>query len=103
MALQFGEKNPGMARVMVGDALVNEHDRLAARMSQLFERLESALRQSYKALADARGSQTPTVDAQAGASLAISVLLGRLHRFARSDFKRLPTEYLDATVRQLLS
>ena len=103
MALQFGEKNPGMARVMVGDALVNEHDRLVARMNQLFERLESLLRQSYKALADARGSQTPTVDAQAGASLAVSVLLGRLHRFTRSDFKRLPTEYLDATVRQLLS
>jgi len=103
MALQFGEKNPGMARVMVGDALVNEHDRLVARMNQLFERLESLLRQSYKALADVRGSQAPTVDAQAGASLAVSVLLGRLHRFTRSDFKRLPTEYLDATVRQLLS
>jgi len=103
MVLQFAEKNPGMARVMVGDALVNEHDRLVQRMNQAFERMESLLRQSYKALAEARGSQTPTVDAQAGASLAISMLLGRLHRFARSDFKRLPTEYLDATVRQLLT
>jgi TetR/AcrR family transcriptional regulator len=103
MALQFGEKNPGMARVMVGDALVFENDRLATRMNQAFERLESLLRQSYKALADARASQTPTVDAQAGASLAISVLLGRLHRFARTDFKRLPTEHLDAVLRQLLA
>ncbi|MES2088693.1 MAG: nucleoid occlusion factor SlmA [Pseudomonadota bacterium] len=103
MALQFGEKNPGMARVMVGDALVFENDRLATRMNQAFERLESLLRQSYKALADARGSHTPTVDAQAGASLAISVLLGRLHRFTRTGFKRLPTEHLDAMLGQLLT
>ncbi|MDE2402868.1 MAG: nucleoid occlusion factor SlmA [Burkholderiales bacterium] len=103
MILQFGEKNPGMARVMVGDALVFEHERLITRMNQAFERLESLLRQSFKALADVRGSQTPTVDAQAGASLTISVLLGRLHRFARTDFKRRPTEHLDATVRQLLA
>ncbi len=103
MALQFGEKNPGMARVMVGDALVFENDRLATRMNQAFERLESLLRQSYKALAEARGSQTPTVDAQAGASLAVSVLLGRLHRFTRTGFKRLPTEHLDVMLGQLLA
>ncbi len=103
MVLQFGEKNPGMARVMVGDALVFENDRLATRMNQAFERLESLLRQSYKALAEARGSQTPTVDAQAGASLAVSVLLGRLHRFTRTGFKRLPTEHLDVMLGQLLA
>jgi len=103
MVLQFGEKNPGMCRVMVGDALQLEHDRLSARMNQGFDRLESLLRQSYKALADARGSQTPTVNAQAGASLATSVLLGRLQRFTRSGFKRMPTEHLDATLGQLLA
>lgn len=103
MALQFGEKNPGMTRVMVGDALVFEHDRLGIRINQAFDRLESLLRQSYKALADQRGSPTPTVDAQAGASLAVSALLGRLQRYARTGFKRLPTEHLDATLRQLLA
>ena len=103
MALQFGEKNPGMARVMAGDALVFENDRLAARMNQAFDRLESLLRQSYKALADARGLPTPTVAAQAGASLAISVLQGRLHRFARTGFKRLPTEHLEVALGQLLA
>ncbi|RZL11280.1 MAG: nucleoid occlusion factor SlmA [Rubrivivax sp.] len=103
MALQFGEKNPGMARVMAGDALVLEHDRLGARVNQAFDRLESLLRQSYKALAEQRGSSTPTVDAQAGASLAVSVLLGRFQRYARTGFKRLPTEHLDATLRQLLA
>ncbi|RZI85746.1 MAG: nucleoid occlusion factor SlmA [Rubrivivax sp.] len=103
LVLQFAEKNPGMARVMVGDALVFEHDRLVARMNQAFERLESLLRQAYKALAEARGSQTPTADSHAGASLATSLLLGRLHRFTRTGFKRLPTEHLDAALRQLLA
>lgn len=102
MALQFAQKNPGMCRVMVGDALVFEHERLTVRMNQCWDRLESLLRQSYKALADARGSQSPTVEAQAGASLAISVLLGRMQRFDRSGFKRLPTEHLDGVLQQLL-
>jgi TetR/AcrR family transcriptional regulator len=103
LVLQFAEKNPGMARVMVGDALVFEHDRLVVRMNQAFDRLESLLRQSYKVRAEARGSATPTVDGQAGASLGISVVLGRLHRFTRTGFKRLPTEHLDAALRQLLA
>ena len=62
--LQFGEKNPGMTRVMVGDALVFENERLLARMNQFFDRIESQLRQSLRAAADAAGSATPTVDAQ---------------------------------------
>jgi TetR/AcrR family transcriptional regulator len=103
VVLQFGEKNPGMTRVMVGDALVYENERLIQRMNQCFERLESLLRQSYKALVEQRGSAQPTVDAQAQASLAISMVLGRLHRFARTGFKRLPTEHLDIALRQLLA
>ena len=102
LVLQFAQKNPGMCRVMVGDALILEHERLSARINQLWDRLESLLRQSHKAMAEARGSLTPTVDAQAGASLAVSVLLGRLQRFVRTGFQRLPTEYLDASVQQLL-
>ncbi|MBV9890779.1 MAG: nucleoid occlusion factor SlmA, partial [Rhizobacter sp.] len=57
--LQFGEKNPGMTRVMVGDALVFENDRLTARMNQFFERIESQLRQSLRQRAEAGGSTTP--------------------------------------------
>ena len=102
LVLQFAQKNPGMCRVMVGDALILEHERLSARINQLWDRLESLLRQSHKAMAEARGSLTPTVDAQAGASLAVSVLLGRLQRFVRTGFQRLPTEHLDASVQQLL-
>jgi TetR/AcrR family transcriptional regulator len=97
--LQFGEKNPGMTRVMVGDALVFENDRLTARMNQFFERIESQLRQSLRQIAEGSGSQTPTVDAQAQASALTSFAVGRLQRFARSGFKKSPTEHLDVALR----
>lgn len=99
--LQFGEKNPGMTRVMVGDALVFEHERLSLRMNQFFDRLESQLRSSLRAAAEAGGSPTPTVDAQALASALTSLAIGRLQRYARSGFKRLPTEHLEAALHRL--
>ena len=101
MVLQFGEKNPGMARVMVGDALVFEHERLTTRMNQFFDRVESQLRQSLRAAAEASGSATPTVDANALASALTAFIAGRLQRFARSSFKRLPTEQLDLVLQRL--
>jgi TetR/AcrR family transcriptional regulator len=100
--LQFAEKNPGMGRVLAGDALVLEHARLNLRINQCIDRLESLLRQPCRALAEARGSQSPTVDAQAAASAAISLVLGRWQRHARTGFVRRPTEHLDATLRLLL-
>ncbi len=99
--LQFGEKNPGMVRVMVGDALVFEHERLNARMNQFFERVESQLRQSLRAAAEAAGSPTPTVQAQALASALTALVVGRLQRYARSGFKRLPTEHLEPALSRL--
>jgi len=97
--LQFGEKNPGMTRVMVGDALVFENDRLTARMNQFFERIESQLRQSLRQRAEAAGSTTPTVEANAQASVLTAFAIGRLQRFARSGFKKSPTEHLDVALR----
>ena len=101
MVLQFGEKNPGMTRVMVGDALVFEHERLTARMNQFFDRVESQLRQSLRAAADASGSATPTVDANALASALTSLTVGRLQRYARSGFRRQPTEHLELALARL--
>jgi TetR/AcrR family transcriptional regulator len=101
MLLQFGEKNPGMTRVMVGDALVFEHERLIARMNQFFDRVESTLRQSLRSAAEAAGSPTPTVDANALASALTSLIVGRLQRYARSGFKRLPTEHLELALLRL--
>jgi TetR/AcrR family transcriptional regulator len=100
--LQFGEKNPGMTRVMVGDALVFENDRLLARMNQFFDKIESQLRQCLRGAAEATGSATPTVDANAQASVLTAFAVGRLQRYARSGFKRQPTEHLDAALRLLV-
>jgi TetR/AcrR family transcriptional regulator len=96
--LQFGEKNPGMARVMVGDALVFENERLHQRMNQLFERIESALRQVLRAAAEANKSATPTADAQVRAAVLVAFTLGQLQRFARSGFKRSPLDHLEASL-----
>ena len=96
--LQFGEKNPGMARVMVGDALVFEHERLHQRMNQLFERIESALRQVLRTAAEANQSASPTADAQVRAAALVAFALGQLQRFARSGFKRSPLDHLDASL-----
>ena len=99
VVLGFGEKNPGMVRVMVGDALVFEHERLIARMNQFFDRVESQLRQSLRAAADAGGSAQPTVEGNAQASALTAFAIGRLQRYARSGFKRSPTEHLEAGLR----
>jgi len=102
MLLNFAVQNPGMTRVLIGDALVNEDERLQQRMNQLFDRLESTLRQCLRPLAEALGSPTPTVDAQVRAAALTAFLQGRLQRYARSGFKRLPSEQLDGTLLLLL-
>lgn len=99
VVLQFGEKNPGMTRVMVGDALVFENERLVSRMNQFFDRVESQLRQALRLAMTS--SPSPTVDANAQASVLTSFIVGRLQRFARSGFKRVPTEHLDASLQLL--
>jgi TetR/AcrR family transcriptional regulator len=100
MLLQFAEKNPGMTRVMVGDALVFEDERLQQRMNQFFDKIEAALKQCLRA-GDA-GAGAPTLEAQVRASVLTAFVVGRLQRFARSGFRRLPTEHLDASLAQLL-
>ena len=101
--LQFGEKNPGMTRVMVGDALVFENDRLLARMNQFFDRIESQLRQSLRLAAESAGSAQPTVDANVRASVLTAFVVGRLQRYTRSGFKRSPTEQLEPALRVLVN
>jgi len=96
MVLTFGEKNPGMTRVMVGDALVFEHERLQTRMNQFFDKIEASFKQAMRDMYAT--SSTPTADANARASALTALLAGRLQRYARSGFKKLPTENMDATL-----
>ena len=102
MLLQFAEKNPGMTRVMAGDALVFENERLQERMNQFFDKLEASLKQSLREGAASDGSAMPTVQAQVQASVIVAFMMGRLQRFSRSGFKRLPSEHLDASLGMLL-
>ena len=102
MVLQFGEKNPGMTRVMVGDALVFEHERLQQRMNQLFDKLEAALRQCLREGTDGADTLTPDASAQATAAVLTAFVAGRLQRFARSGFRRSPSERLDACIASML-
>ncbi len=100
LVVQFAERNPGMTRVMVGDALVYENERLQQRMNQFFDRIESTLKQCLRT--DTGASSTPTVDAQVRASLLTAFVVGRLQRFARSGFKRLPSEFLEDSLARIL-
>jgi TetR/AcrR family transcriptional regulator len=103
MVLQFGEKNPGMTRVMAGDALVFENERLQQRMNQLFDKLEAALRQCLRdGAARDDGALAPDADAQVAASTLTAFAAGRLQRFARSGFRRAPSEHLDACLARIL-
>jgi TetR/AcrR family transcriptional regulator len=89
MLLSFAEKNPGMTRVLIGEALVNEDERLQARINQLTDKLEAAMRQSLRIAQAANGWHG---DAQADAAVLIAYVLGRWQLFAKSGFKRLPQD-----------
>ena len=70
--------------------------------SRHFDKIESTLKQSLRVASDASGSATPSVDAQIQASVLTAFVMGRLQRFARSGFKRLPSEHLEASLALML-
>jgi TetR/AcrR family transcriptional regulator len=105
MLLFFAEKNPGMTRVLLGDALLQEDDRLQERITQVLDRVEASLKQSLR-IAQTQGGSWAGVgqdEVSIRAAMLVSYALGRWHRFARSGFKKLPTEASDASLRILLS
>src|SRR4030095_7902562 len=90
--LGFADKNPGMTRVLIGDALVNEDERLQARMNQLYDAIEASLRQALR-IAQAAGKWPG--DANADANVLLAFVLGRWQLFAKSGFKRPPPDGWD--------
>jgi TetR/AcrR family transcriptional regulator len=99
--LGFAQKNRGMTRVLIGDALVNEDERLQLRINQLHDRLEAALKQSLR-FGVSQKEITAEVDVAALANLLMSFITGRWHQFAKSGFKRDPAELWAKQWRQLM-
>ncbi|HEY3583367.1 MAG TPA: nucleoid occlusion factor SlmA [Casimicrobiaceae bacterium] len=89
MLLRFAEKNQGMTRVLIGEALVNEDERLQARINQLVDKLEATLRQSLRVAQAANGWHG---DANADAAVLMAYVVGRWQLFAKSGFKRSPQD-----------
>lgn len=90
MLLSFAANNPGMTRVLIGDALVNEDERLQLRMNQFYDKVELACKQSLRlAVTQGHGQEA---DVAARASLLVSYVVGRWHRYAKSGFRQNPTE-----------
>ena len=90
MLLAFAANNPGMTRVLIGDALVNEDDRLLLRMNQFYDKVELACKQSLRIAVTQGHGQEDEVAARA--SLLVSYVVGRWHRYAKSGFKQNPVE-----------
>jgi TetR/AcrR family transcriptional regulator len=99
--LGFAQKNRGMTRVLIGDALVNEEERLQVRINQLHDRIEAALKQALRFGVTQRELLTE-LDVVAQANLLMSFVTGRWHQFAKSGFKRDPVELWSRQWRQLL-
>lgn len=100
--LGFAQKNPGMTRVLIGDVLVNEDERLQARINQLHDRLEATLRQALR-IAASSGEIAGGQEAASAANLLLAYVTGRWHQFAKSGFTRGPMEQWPAQWRIIAS
>lgn len=101
MLLNFAEKNPGMTRVLIGDAIVNEDARLQARVNQLIDRVEASLRQCLR-LHGAEDSRAVEQDAAARAHVLMAYVQGVWLQFAKSGFRKMPASAADGAVKILL-
>ncbi|MEP7072595.1 MAG: nucleoid occlusion factor SlmA [Nitrosospira sp.] len=102
LLLGFARRNPGMTRVLIGDALINENDRLQTRINQLHDRLEMTLKQALRFAINER-EIAADLDVSAEANVLMCYVTGRWHQFAKSGFKRDPMEYWEVQRKQLFS
>ena len=95
MLVAFAEKNPGLVRVLTGEALVGEHERLQLRVNRFFDRFEATLKQSLRLASD--------LDASARAAVMLRYTIGSLQLYAKSGFTRSPNEAFKAQQGQLVA
>lgn len=92
LLLTFAERNPGMCRILTGDALTGETERLRTRISQFYDRLETQLKQILRE-AELREGVRTSVTVATAANLLMATVEGRIGQFVRSGFRRRPTEF----------
>ena len=101
MLLGFAQKNRGMTRVLIGDALVTEDEALQARINQIHDRLEAALKQALR-FAITQKEIAGDVDPAAQANALMRFVAGRWHQYAKSGFRRDPMEHWQKQWKQLM-
>ena len=94
LILTFSERNPGITRILTGDPLAGETERLRQRVTQLFDRIEAQLRQIIREM-PLRGEQKTSTDPIVAANLLLSLVEGRIGQYVRSNFERKPTTEWD--------
>lgn len=92
LVLTFAERNPGLTRLLTGDALTGETERLRTRIEQFFDRVETQLKQILRE-AELREGVLPQLPVSAAANLLIALIDGRIAQFVRTGFRRRPTEH----------
>ena len=90
LLLMFAERNPGITRILTGDALKGEHERLRDRVTHMFDKVESQLKQVLRER-KLREGQGFSVDEAQLANLLLAYVEGRLSQFVRSQFRLRPT------------
>ena len=102
MLLGFAQKNRGMTRVLIGDALVHENERLQLRINQLHDRVEATLKQALR-FAVSQNQLAASPDPAVRANMIMSFVTGRWHQFAKSGFKRDPMQHWNEQWQLLLA
>ena len=99
--LKFAERNAGIARILVGDILVGEHERLRMRVAKFYARVETQFKQALREASLLEGDTRDSADVAAAAGLLLALVAGRLDQFVRSEFKASPLTDWDAQWRLL--
>jgi TetR/AcrR family transcriptional regulator len=102
MLLNFAERNPGMTRVLIGDALVTEDARLQTRINQIIDRIETSLKQSFRT-AVTQDKLAPNTEVAERANLAMAFVVGRWVRFAKGGFKASPSHLSEQQLTVLIT
>ena len=93
VVLKFAERNPGIARLLMGDVLLGENERLRHRVGQFFARLETQFKELLRHWAASTNSQKSRADVVPVANLLMAVICGRIAQFVRTEFREAPSQH----------